>query len=356
MKKLTLFALLLTAPFFTLSGQTIWIVDNNPDPINNTNFSSIQEAINAAAVGDIIFIQGSPTSYGSFTLNKRLTIYGTSHSVVPASEDFPATVGNITLDSIAGSTSASGSILWGINTNWINASSGFVPVNLTVQRCFISSFISLNSPGSVRSRNILFEGNIFSFNSSISVGNNSLDVFFRNNIFHRAYLTAVNQARVIITNNVFCGRTSTGTSVNRAIVVNNIFYNYRNTGFGGSAGTSGGVTFNNNISFGGDFTDFNYGNNFASNNIQNVNPNFANAPLADMTGSYNSNWNFSISGAPAQNAGTEGSDIGLSGNGYTFDYLGRAPFPKINSFLINNSSIPQNGTLNITFEAEGGVN
>ena len=61
---------------FTLNAQTY--VDNNVGA--NANFSSLQDAIDAAADNDVIYIQPSLNSYGTVTINKRLTIVGSSHS------------------------------------------------------------------------------------------------------------------------------------------------------------------------------------------------------------------------------------------------------------------------------------
>lgn len=52
----------------------IWTVDNNT--AHPANFRTIQDAIDAAAVGDTILVAGSAVVYSSFTSTKRLNIKG----------------------------------------------------------------------------------------------------------------------------------------------------------------------------------------------------------------------------------------------------------------------------------------
>ena len=51
-----------------------WTVDNNV--ANPADFRTIQEAVDAAAVGDTILVSGSTQAYSSFTSTKRLNIKG----------------------------------------------------------------------------------------------------------------------------------------------------------------------------------------------------------------------------------------------------------------------------------------
>ena len=55
-----------------------WTVDNVTS--RPANFRTIQAAIDAAAVGDTLLIAPSASTYGGFTLTKRLNIKGTGAS------------------------------------------------------------------------------------------------------------------------------------------------------------------------------------------------------------------------------------------------------------------------------------
>ena len=57
------------------TAQTVWIVDSDNRP--PTNFAGIQEAVDAAAAGDVILVRTG--SYQSFTVDKSLSIVGPSN-------------------------------------------------------------------------------------------------------------------------------------------------------------------------------------------------------------------------------------------------------------------------------------
>ena len=73
MKKLTriLFSFALVT---TVAPAATWTVDNNIS--RPADFRTVQEAVDAAATNDTILLVGSPDSYGSLTLAKRVTIRG----------------------------------------------------------------------------------------------------------------------------------------------------------------------------------------------------------------------------------------------------------------------------------------
>jgi hypothetical protein len=64
---------LLTLPV----SAKIWRVNNNTGV--NANFTTLQAAHDGAADGDTLHVEGSPTSYGSITLTKKLVIIGTGY-------------------------------------------------------------------------------------------------------------------------------------------------------------------------------------------------------------------------------------------------------------------------------------
>src|SRR6187397_2990958 len=67
-----LFALCVTTCF----GQTIRRVNNTGIPLGPNMYAKLQEAHNAASDGDIIYVEGSGTTYDNLVCTKKLTIIG----------------------------------------------------------------------------------------------------------------------------------------------------------------------------------------------------------------------------------------------------------------------------------------
>ena len=52
--------------------------------------------------------------------------------------------------------------------------------------------------------------------------------------------------------------------------------------------------------------------------------------------------------APGLTGGTDGNEIGLFGNSTPFSMVGEPPIPVVREFILENSSIPVDGTLQIS--------
>ena len=72
--KFVLTALLVFALSSAAAYAEIWRVDNNIG--SSGDFTTAQDAHDDAGDGDTLYFIGSPTSYGSLTMTKKLTIYG----------------------------------------------------------------------------------------------------------------------------------------------------------------------------------------------------------------------------------------------------------------------------------------
>jgi len=88
--KITLLCCLFTC---IATAQNIITIDNSPESL--TTYQTLQDAIDAAASGDIIYIQPTATNYGSGIVDKPLTLVGRSHSEV----NRKSSVANITVQS-----------------------------------------------------------------------------------------------------------------------------------------------------------------------------------------------------------------------------------------------------------------
>ena len=183
--------------------------------------------------------------------------------------------------------------------------------------------------------------------NSINMASNWTNVLITNNLI-TGQVSGSSSPSVLISNNVFASNGSyVLQGVTYAVVSNNIFY-------GSSPSYDGGgvenCAFNNNLSFGTADDDLPpTGSNVGSGNQVGVDPQFVNVP--DFTGDPDHNYDLQA-GSPANNAGTDNTDLGVYGGGNplvgAFD--GRARIPLVTNFVINNSTIGEGGSLNVTVE------
>lgn len=158
----------------------------------------------------------------------------------------------------------------------------------------------------------IISNNIFSINSGIDLGGISGNA---NNTFTTA-------SSVLVTNNVFLGNPGIGNTfgwITDFSFNNNIFYGFQPRPSNVTIAAFGRNAFNNNVTF--NVADpllppLNSGTNTntGSGNLQNTNPLFTNVPV-------NTNWSSSLdfrlqASSPAKNAGTDGTDIGITGGAY----------------------------------------
>ncbi len=136
---LCLFALL--APFVSLRAAT-WTVDNNTS--HPADFRTIQDAVEAAAVGDTILVSGSNIDYPQFVMNKRLYIRGQAASTTNVGVTI---LGAVKLRDF-GYTSdpdyrhAGGSVLEGLTFNTVTVS--HMCAGVKMDRCLVKDSVSLD--------------------------------------------------------------------------------------------------------------------------------------------------------------------------------------------------------------------
>lgn len=357
MKTLTL---LLTVTAFVASAQTIRIADNNTNrPTGPNIYSTIQAAVDAAVAGDIVYVQPSQTNYGDLTINKRITLRGIGFNT---GKDFAYTsiLNNITLTNrVDGTSNASGTIVEGIQANDLSigtqtGSFTYTIQDISIRRSAISR-IMRNSSGMAGAQNIIVEecvtqiyfatnwvnqlvvrGNYLTGpNDASSFGFNNgplTNVIIANNIIAQAGQNGFNNtiiSSVIIANNNFLGGNNIagsrlhvgtipyygGASFTDITVVNNIFYGCAPNS---SSGTFERNIFINNLSFGTTNNALPPAGtgvgNTGSNNIVNQDPLFINAPYNTP---YAVTMDFNLQAtSPAKNAGSDGTDIGITGGAY----------------------------------------
>lgn len=327
MKKIILPLLLCVASF---AHATVYTVNNNiPSP---GQYTSVNTAIAAASAGDTIYITGSPYNYNSFTISKKLTIIGTGWE--PRS-----TNGTVSLvDNINFSGSPEGSAIIGLDLNQI-----------TIDQPFSGLLISRNKfryrlIWNANINNVTIEGNWFDYGGNtncIETSSTSYTVYnlyIRNNVIDgRCYISSnYGLSNIYLNNNIFIGNGSENAfyNVGSANASNNVFF-----GRDASSGISNS-TIQNNITFGNSDNSIVSSSNTLINNQINSDPLFESA----LIGSYTTAQNYRLlTGSPAINAGTDGSNIGLSGGDGYFETNGVPGIPQMNSLQLIS---PANGQVN----------
>lgn len=349
-----------------MSYADIITVSNDVD--SPGQYTNLQTAINAASVGDTILVSGSPTNYGSVTINKKLTLFGSGYD--PANTFAKVTyLQNVTLSRFDAVQSASGTKISGFNLDnlIINTNNPDTMKDITLERCLVSVTVSLSNGSASKYSNIIVQNCVFTgTNNNIYFGAYYQSIHFnhivRNNIFNGKILGHI-QSAVLFTdlslvsfrNNIFTGP-GTGTiltQVKNAVFENNIFFR-KDAGDNDSDGTSAhcnGCAFNNNITYQSAFDTIPYGNNVGSGNLLATDPMLVNYPITGAAFSFSHDYTL-MGGSPAILAGTDASDIGITGGAVPFVVAAPPRIPQMTSILIGPpSAVPLNGSLQIQFTA-----
>lgn len=384
MKNMKNFTLILAFMLFTTltTKATTWTVSN--DPNSPAQYHNLQTAINNASPGDTILIgpslldiSGYPTPYGNITLNINLVLIGAGgqfpDGANSSTEKKISYISQISLSETSASSGASGTKIIGIKSNTIIINSGFSGStfttggisNILIERCVVD-YINFDRSGAnsstmkndtIRNCIILY---YVSFTNSVWY-NSSIEfeaISIENNVFDGAYIngaatlaaSGTSLDSIFTRNNLFLDNTSYAfTRVPHMVIENNIFWKAEPT----VNNTASGVTFNNNLCYSTTNTLPGTGN-IGSGNINNSNPLFVNYP--SQGGAFSCAHDYSLpNNSPAHNTGTDGSDIGITGGiSPFFNYCAGPKVPTIKELTMptNASSVPQGGTLNVTFKAK----
>ena len=219
------FATLIAICALGTAHAKVWRINNNAGI--STNFTTLTAAVSNASVtnDDTLYVEGSPTSYDQLNLTKRLVIIGPGYLLSGAGANTglqvnpnTATLGNITLDSLAsGSTFVGVTITAYIHSNVDNITFfrcslnlqqfNFIPnsyaiSNLVIKQC--KAYIAINSfkVENPQVINCLFIssqaqlGNVinglFRNNTLISSGGTLNNCYVSNNILSSTTLTFTN--------------------------------------------------------------------------------------------------------------------------------------------------------------------
>lgn len=302
-------------------AQRSWRVNNIPGI--DADFTSVPDAVAAAAAGDTIYVESSPNNYsGTVTINKKLYIYGTgyflSDSINPKTQwdrNEAYIPSNIHLN--AGST---GSVLSGLRTNDIYLND----TALTIERCLTARIYLAYSANSSADKAVIKQNYIGGYIYSSTPTGTAKDLLIHNNIIY-SYVN-------------FTGNIDNTT----AYFINNNFIYY-------NAISALNCIFQNNIFFNPNFSTYLSGNAFY-NNISNdnelpaVNGNQGGVNLDNVYVDFNTGDNVPSSGfsydgrfklkpgSVAENAGDINGtpvDIGAFGGPAPYILSGMPPIPSI---------------------------
>jgi len=317
---------------------TIWTVSN--DSNQPAQYSDLQAVCDSASVGDTIYVQGTPTNYGTIHIKKQLHIFGAG--IKPSGNylyGYPSSISTINIDTVNYISGASGTIIEGLTTGPISLFSGCKNVIIKRNRIGIYSAVSLSNTS-----NILLYNNIFEYYIEAI---NATNVIIMNNILK--YYVNHGSSTTIISNNIFINAQAL-SSCQSSTISNNIFYY-------GSVGSSDYCNFSNNISFA--ISDVVGGGTNTGSNNTSADPKFTYIYSTTDHGYNDQNKYTTQSTSPANGAGTDATDIGIYGGQYPWphsaltDYIHCIPptIPQMQELIIQNASVPANGTLNFSVKA-----
>ncbi len=359
---------------FAQVTHTVWIADNNPNaPDGDHIFSSLQDAIDAAQPGDSVYVQPSPTKYGSATIDKEIHLFGIGFNL---DKDAPltSTITHVFLTNKPdNATNSSKSTVRGLkfdNLYIIRNNIGapdYISEDVTISNC---QFIQM-STGSYYYARIdsltLYDNYI---TSGLAFDRTVTKLQLRNNLINgQIYFTATGYHSGIISNNIIyaylrknssgddliiqnnnfigaSGTTAFNVTMLDAIIANNIFYGRTPSivAAGGSSSTSfQRNVFNNNLAYGTENDELppsgGDSNNSGDENLEGDSPLFADV---DILSTWSSSYDFTLdtsTPSPAIDAGSDNSDIGITGGPYPWTEsnfsLNTTAFPTIQTFNVN---------------------
>jgi hypothetical protein len=359
MKKICYLFIGFTIPF--LSIATVRTVSNQPS--GGAQFNTIQLAVDASADGDTVYVHGSANIYDAFALtDKKLAIIGPGWA--PDKDiALQANINGCNLRNSSNPGSPSGTELQGLiflqGANLaLNFGSDLAVASLRIIRCQFNSTVNFN----LGTSNDLFEGCLFltSINFTTNSTNGASNILFQNNQFYANQCCTssgftglhTNISNVQFDHNVFYGDGS-GAGVlafsgcQFLTFSNNIFSRRNPSGISNS-------TFTNNITINcgsiGDSVWIRNGN-VGTGNIAAQNP----QTTTDITTAGFSGLNdFTITSGPANNAGSDGKDIGLlyePTGSLNFTNSRNSRFPRMFSMNITTPTVAAGGNINVVVEA-----
>lgn len=333
-----------------VAGATVITVDNNGNAPAGVE-SSLATAITNATVGDTILIIPSSTSYGALTLTKQLTVIGVGFN--PDMEiPFTSTVAGITIQPAASGSKIIG--LYATGAISLGGASGAVSdIVIENNRLNYITTSSITSLTNILIRQNLIQNQVNVQAMIFQVANQS-NIMVTNNIFSSISTQAtyygpfVSTGGVTFDHNLFLGAAGQSAfySLVNCVVKNNIFLG-RNPG---SQLASTNVLYQNNLSTDFAFSSITETNIRIEGNLDNATPVFDNLIIGTVTYDYSMDPTMTA-GSPGENAGTDATNLGVSGGTSPFKLSGSV-LPVVRRFILP-SNITQGQNADATIEVTG---
>ena len=332
--------------FMTLALSAQTTVNNNLNTA--ADFSSLQAAIDAANVGDVIYLQHSATSYGDILLDVGVTIIGRSSG----DGSFISEVGRMDF-----TNGASNTTIKGLKINDIReVGSGNTITNIAIFDCNIIGGI-INFGWNQAFNNVIFQGNLI--NGSITLRAGASPVLMTNNVILSSSMNFYDAANLTFNNNIF--GLATGPIINNSstdlLSINNSIFVCNNgsnrtinlNSTNGTIEVDNCVTYN----YGSGNYNFETGTGFTINgNVQeNTDPLFTSVDKNNLNSIASGSDFDPVNDDLTLQGGSTVVDAGLF-QGYNFQNFGTPNgYPSI-KILASSSSVPKNGNLTVTIEAK----
>lgn len=361
MRKILLPCLILCS--MHLGAQTLHVANNNPGAATGVNVhtgvNALQDAVNAASEGDVIYVVPSPSSYGDIIIDKGVTLFGIG---IRPEKDLGLDSYVDRLDINASNIRISG--IESIDTWYLGWTlNGVELTNLTFENCRFGR-LRMRSNNGVSLSNMLVRNNVVvADGGTFDAKNFELYVTSNVTITNNYIITTCCSnsgtlaTGVIFTNNIFAYSGTTGNSGNTFTGVNGCTFEYNI--FFGSWQTvptnSFNNTFNYNLSFGNadnTFTQIGDTNgNTGTGNVADGDPMFTNLTLSTAATWSNGYDLTPLPGSAALNIDGSGGTAGVTGGLTPWDPEATL-LPTIQAIALP-STIPAGTDLPITIKAKG---
>ncbi len=313
-------------------------------------FTTIQDAHDAAASGDTIYLASSPSAYAGATISKKIAIFGAG---MRPGEKKDNSASSFLSGGFTFNTGADNSMVVGIHFNGQGINFSGTLTGIQILRNYFSSgcaMLNFNAPSFT---GFIVANNFFNQTgcccSSIHGNNRTFtNMLIQNNVFtdntgcgcEFVLRGFANSANCIFSNNVVYGDQTTDiafSSVSNFIIENNIFHTTSGAG-------ASNCVMNNNITFGTGQDAMPYGSNSGQSNVANTDP--------QMSSFVNSNktpfQNFQPAGGPAKTGAVGGGQMGVYGGSFNWNNSAVPPIPQIKNFSITSgSTVPAGGSMTI---------
>lgn len=337
MTKRTTFIAMAMILIAQITSATVWRVNNRADA--DADFTTIQAAHDGATAGDILYIEGSPTSYGALTCTKQLHIIGAGDFLNDNSET-QAYKGVSNVSTITFNAGSENSIIEGVRI--VNTYILINTSDITVRRNRFHTYTPITAT---------FYGIRIAANSSnVLIENNWMYIvgYYTWTTNYAIHSTGANLLNLTIRNNYIYSHKTNGAAytiyLSATVLADNvaIYQNVINSNSGITIFSAQQTQFYNNIMMAGAFTpDGSYYNNNIGNSTQfgSTNGNQENVATAtifiDPASGIDSDLQL-LGGSPALAAGIAGEDCGIYGGSYPYHISLLPAIPAIWEVTLNN--------------------